>query len=118
MGFLIFAIGGPAPALPLDAVTVLLQSAALPVCLAIAILRYRRFDVDIINRALVYSSISAIFAEVFASISVVVQHIVLALTGKESQINAVVAAVVVTALFQPVRRWAHSLVDHYLHPAR
>ena len=107
---------GPSP------VVAALGFAGLPIfylSLVVAILRYRLFAIEvIINRTLVYGSVSAILAGVFAGISLVVQHVVLALTGKESQIDAVIAAVVVTALFQPVRHRAQSLVDHYLHPAR
>ncbi|HEY3230167.1 MAG TPA: hypothetical protein VGJ87_13175, partial [Roseiflexaceae bacterium] len=80
--------------------------------------RYRLFAIDlIINRALVYGSVTAILAGIFAGLSVVTQRLLLALTGVDSQLAVIVAAIAVTALFQPLRWRVQTLVDLRLHPA-
>jgi hypothetical protein len=86
--------------------------AALPVAMGIAIVRYRLYDIDvIINRTLVYGSLTAVLAGVFAGLSILTQRLVLVLTGQESQAAVVLAALVVTALFQPLRARMQVLVD-------
>jgi hypothetical protein len=85
---------------------------ALPAAVGIAILRYRLYDIDvIINRTLVYGSVTAVLAGLFAALSILTQRIVLALTGQESQAAVVLAALVVTGLFQPLRSRVQTIVD-------
>jgi hypothetical protein len=84
----------------------------LPVTMAIGILNYRLFDIDVvINRTLVYGSVTATLAGVFAALSIVAQRLTLAITGQESEAAVVVAALIVTALFQPFRARVQTLVD-------
>jgi hypothetical protein len=86
--------------------------AVLAVAIGIAILRYRLYDIDvIINRALVYGTVTAMLAGLFAALSIVTQRLVLALTGQESQAAVVLSALVVTALFQPLRARVQTVVD-------
>jgi len=85
---------------------------ALAVAVGIAILRYRLYDIDlIINRTLVYGSVTAVLAGLFAALSILTQRLVLAFTGQESQGAVVLAALVVTALFQPLRARVQIVVD-------
>jgi hypothetical protein len=85
----------------------------VPVTTGIAILRYRLYDIDIIiNRTLVYGTVTALLAGLFAALSILTQRIVLAVTGQESQAAVVLAALVVTALFQPLRARVQTVVDH------
>jgi hypothetical protein len=80
--------------------------------IAIGILRYRLFDIDvIINRTLVCGGVTALLAGTFAALSVITQRLTLAVTGQESQAAVVLAALVVTALFQPLRGRVQTLVD-------
>ena len=48
----------------------------------------------------------------FAALSILTQRVVLAVTGQESQAAVVVAALAVTALFQPLRSRVQTVVDH------
>jgi hypothetical protein len=82
------------------------------VAMTIGILQYRLFDIDvIINRTLVYGIVTALLAGAFAALSIVTQRLTLAVTGQESEVAVVLAALVVTALFQPLRARVQILVD-------
>jgi hypothetical protein len=84
----------------------------LPVTMAIGILNYRLFDIDVvINRTLVYGTVTALLAGAFAALSIVTQRVTLAITGQESEAAVVLAALIVTALFQPLRSRVQTLVD-------
>ena len=86
---------------------------------AAGILRYRLFDIDVvINRTLVYGIVTALLAGAFAALSILTQRLTLAVTGQESQAAVVLAALVVTALFQPLRARVQTLVDQRFYRAR
>jgi hypothetical protein len=93
-----------------------LVTLAVPLSFGVAILRYRLYDVDLfINRALVYSALSAVLALVyFAGVTggqVVAGR--LAHTGDQGQSPAVVVitTLVIAALFQPLRRRIQTAID-------
>jgi hypothetical protein len=91
---------------------VLFGATLLPVAIGIALLRYRLYDIDLlINRTLVYGTVTALLAGAFAALSVVTQRLTLAVTGQESEVAVVLAALIVTALFQPLRSRVQTLVD-------
>lgn len=76
---------------------------AVPLSVAIAILKYRLYDVDlIINRTLVYGWLTALLALVYVGGVVGVGGLVRGLTGQERN-NLVVAAstLAVAGLFRP-----------------
>jgi hypothetical protein len=79
--------------------------AFLPVATAIAILRYRLYDIDrIINRTLVYGSLTAMLGLIYLGAIVTLQGIFRALTGQESQLAVVASTLAIAALFNPLRR--------------
>jgi hypothetical protein len=89
------------------------------IALTVAILRYRLFDIDVvINRALVYGTLTALLAGTFAALSIVTQRITLAVTGQQSEVAVVLAALVVTALFQPLRSRIQTFVDRRFYRSR
>jgi hypothetical protein len=70
-----------------DVVLFLIVFEGLWVAVAVAILRYRLYDVDVvINRTLVYGSLTVSLALVYLGSVVVLQAIFRALTGQESQL--------------------------------
>ncbi len=90
----------------------LLSFAAIPVSIGFAILRYRLFDIDVvINRALVYGSLTASLALVYIGCVVTLQLTFVFLTGEGSQLTIVASTLAIAALFNPLRRRIQVLVD-------
>jgi hypothetical protein len=84
----------------------------IPISIAVAVLRYRLYDIDIlINRALVYGSLTATLVVVYVGSIVVLQGLVSALTGQESQLAIVASTLAVAALFNPLRHGVQGFID-------
>jgi hypothetical protein len=88
--------------------------AGVPVAVGIAVLRYRLYDIDhIINRTLVYGSLTVILALIYFAGVAATQAIYRALTGQEQQpqLAVVVSTLAIAALFTPLRRRIQSFID-------
>jgi hypothetical protein len=88
--------------------------AGIPISMGIAILRYRLYEIDlIINRTLVYGSLTALLAAVYFSGVAATQAIFRALTGQQEQpqLAIVVSTLVIAALFNPLRRRIQAFID-------
>ena len=84
----------------------------IPVAAGVAILKYRLYEIDfLINRTLVYGSVAAMLVGVYVGSIVVLQGLIRALTGQESQLAIVVSTLVIAALFNPLRRRIQSFID-------
>jgi hypothetical protein len=83
-----------------------------PTAIGIAVLRYRLYEIDIIiNRTLVYGSLTATLALVYVGCVVGLQYAFRALTGEGSTLAVVASTLVIAALFNPLRRWMQGVVD-------
>lgn len=88
--------------------------AAIPISIGIAILRYRLYDIDLlINRTLVYGSLTATLAMLYFGSVATTQGIFRTLTGQEQQpqLAIAVSTLAIAALFNPLRRSIQSFID-------
>jgi hypothetical protein len=101
-------------------VTIAVQSVSvfalllIPVFTYIAILRHRLYDIDVVvNRTLVYGSLTALLALVYLGGVTATQAIFRALTGQQDQpqLAIVISTLVIAALFSPLRRRIQSFID-------
>ena len=85
----------------------------IPISAGVAILRYRLFDIDvIINRALVYGTLTAALALVYVGGVVGLGAVVGSVTEQQSSSLAVAASTLVVAgLFRPFRRSLQAFID-------
>jgi hypothetical protein len=85
-----------------------------PIAIGVAILRYRLYDIDIlINRTIVYGTLTASLALVYLGGVAMTQAIFRAFTAQEQQpqLAVVVSTLVIAALFNPLRRRIQSFID-------
>jgi hypothetical protein len=96
-----------------------LLSAGVPLAVGIAVLRYRLYDIDvIINRTLVYGSLTATLVLVYFGGIVVLQRLFVVLTGQESTLAVVASTLVIAALFQPLRGRIQGFIDRRFYRRR
>jgi hypothetical protein len=84
----------------------------IPLSIGVAVLRSHLFDIDVvINRTLVYGSLTATLVALYFVGIVVLQRLFVALTGEKSTLAVVASTLVIAALFTPLRRRMQSFID-------
>ena len=90
----------------------LLSITSVPIAIGFAVLKYRLYDIDLlINRTLVYGSLTATLALIYVGGVVSLQALLRALTGQESTLAVVASTLLIAALFNPLRGLVQAFVD-------
>ena len=99
----------------------LLSITSVPIAIGFAVLKYRLYDIDlIINRTLVYGSLTAILAGVYLGGVTATQVLFRDLAGQQElpQFVVVVSTLLIAALFTPLRRRIQSFIDRRFYRAK
>ena len=84
----------------------------IPLSISVAVLRSHLFDIDVlINRTLVYGSLTAALVAVYFGAVVVLQRLFVVVSGERSTLAVVVSTLAIAALFNPLRRRVQAFVD-------
>ncbi len=95
-----------------------LTSVAIPVAIAIAVLKYRLYDIDVvISRTLVYGALAAFITAVYVGIVVGVGTLV-GSGGKPNLVLSIVATAIVAVAFQPVRERLQKIANRLVYGRR
>lgn len=96
-----------------------LISSGVPVAAGIAILKYSLYDIDrIINRTIVYASVTATLLALYFIAIVASQRVFVAITGQKSTLAVVASILVIAALFNPLRVRIQAFVDRRFYRRR
>jgi hypothetical protein len=78
----------------------------------VAILKHHLYDIDkVINRTLVYGSLTLVLAAVYLGGVVLLQYAFRTLAGEGSQLAVVASTLIIAALFIPLRRRIQGFID-------
>ena len=89
---------------------------AFSLCVAVAVLRYRLFDIDrVISRTLAYTIVTGLLVGVYAGIVLLATEV---LRFHHSTVAVAAATLAAAALFNPVRRRVQKIVDRRFNRAR
>jgi hypothetical protein len=88
---------------------------ALPVCLGVAVLKYRLYDLDrIISRVVSYTLITALLGGVFAGLILLATRVL----SVKGAVSVAVVTLITAALFNPLRRRVQRVVDRRFNRSR
>jgi signal transduction histidine kinase len=102
----------------LDRVSFLIAVPGVAVGIAVAVLRYRLYDIDVvISRTLVYGALAAFITAVYVGIVVGVGTLV-GSGGKPNLVLSIIATAVVAVAFQPVRERLQKIANRLVYGKR
>ena len=84
----------------------------IPISLAIAIQRYRLYDIDIlINRTLVYGTLTALVFLIYVGSILLLQFLLHGIINQNNDVAIVISTLVIAALFQRLRHRIQAIID-------
>src|SRR5579884_89344 len=87
--------------------------------IAVALLRYRLYDIDlVINRTLVYGSATLSIGALYIGTVIALQDLARLITGQSSDVAVAIATLAIAALFSPWRRRLQTFVDRRFYRRR
>jgi hypothetical protein len=87
-----------------------------PIAVAIAILRYRLFEIEVIvHNTVVYGVLTGLLGAIYFASVILLQQVFIWLTGNRSPVAIVVSTLAIAALFVPLRRWVQGLIDRRMY---
>jgi len=93
-------------------IAALLSFVTIPIAVGFAVLKYHLYEIDIIiNRTLVYGSLTATLVALYFGAIVVLQRVFVTLTGQKSTLAVVASTLLIAALFTPLRRRIQGFID-------
>jgi hypothetical protein len=111
-------VGGTLQQYKAAQVLFILAIEVIPISVAIAVLRYRLYDIDVvINRALVYGVTVAIVGAGFVAAALFLQTLLRPITAG-SDLAIAVSTLATVAAFQPLRRWVQGAIDRRFYRSR
>jgi hypothetical protein len=85
---------------------------SIPVSVGFAILRYRLYDIDtLINRTLVYGTLTAILALVYFGLIFGLQYLLGGIINQNNDVFIVVSTLTIYAIFHPLRHRIQRIID-------
>ena len=88
---------------------------AVPVAVAVAVLKYRLYDIDrVISRTLGYAIVTGLLVGVYAGLVLLATQVL----GLHTPVAVAAATLAAAALFSPIRRWVQRMVDRRFNRAR
>jgi hypothetical protein len=93
-------------------VPLVIGAVSIPIAMGVAILRYRLYEIDtLINRTLVYGSLTAALVALYFGLIVMLQRIFVLLTGERSTLAVVASTLLIAALFNRLRGRIQGFID-------
>lgn len=98
----------------------LLSVLGIPIAIAVAIFRYRLWDLEVVvNRAVIYGLLTTLLAGLFAAVIAVITEAGKDLLGEGSRAaGAAISALIVAVVFQPLRTWIENGVNRRFYPEK
>jgi hypothetical protein len=107
-------LGGTGLAGAVGSVSLVVAVFALPVCMAVAVMKYRLYDIDrLISRTVAYAIVTGLLIGVYVGLVLAAQGF-----GSRTPVRVAVATLVAAALFNPLRRRVQRVVDRRFNRAR
>jgi hypothetical protein len=118
MMVLLWVATGPIIPAPFDTIAVILITPLLPLATAIAVLRYRLYEIDrFVSRTIAYTVVTALLLAAYAAMLLVLEGPLGMFTGGDT-VPVVLSTLAVFALFQPIRHRVQRAVDRRFDRAR